>query len=73
MAVVVSEQASKAKLVYQVADDAGEMRQSSRTFSNLAANVTDDALYAGLSAVAGLLDVSGANVMRVDESVLVSE
>lgn len=73
MAVVTSDQASKAKLVYQVEDGEGGLRQSSRTFSNLLANVTDEALYTGVSAVAGLLDVSGAQVMRVDESVLVTE
>lgn len=73
MAVVETNQVTKAKLVYQVEDDMGEMKQTSKTFSNISASADNDALHAGLSAVAGLLDVSGASVVRVDESELVSE
>lgn len=73
MAIVESNQVTKAKLVFQVANAEGEMRQSSRTFSNLSASADNDALHAGLSAVAGLLDISGASVVRVDERELVSE
>lgn len=73
MAIVESNQVTKAKLVFQVENAEGEMRQSSRTFSNLSASADNDALHAGLSAVAGLLDISGASVVRVDECELVSE
>lgn len=73
MAIVESNQVTKAKLVFQVENAEGEMRQSSRTFSNLSASADNDALHAGLSAVAGLLDISGASVVRVDERELISE
>ena len=73
MAVIETNQETKAKLVYQLQSEKGEMRQTSRTFSNLAAGASNDALHAGLSARAGLLDVSGASIVRVDESELVSE
>lgn len=73
MAVIETNQETKAKLVYQLQSEEGEMRQTSRTFSNLAADASNDALHAGLSALAGLLDVSGASIVRVDESELVSE
>lgn len=73
MAIVETNQVTKAKLVYQVEDDMGELKQTSKTFSNISASADNDALHAGLSALAGLLDVSGASVVRVDESELVSE
>lgn len=73
MAVIETNQETKAKLVYQLQSEEGEMRQTSRTFSNLAANADNDALHAGLSALAGLLDVSGASIVRVDERELISE
>lgn len=73
MAVIETNQETKAKLVYQLQSEEGEMRQTSRTFSNLATGASNDALHAGLSALAGLLDVSGASIVRVDESELVSE
>lgn len=73
MAVIEANQVTKAKLVFQVQTEEGELRQTSRTFSNLAVNADNDALHAGLSAVAGLLDISGASVVRVDERELVSE
>ena len=53
--------------------DGAETVQTSRTFSNLVANVTDDALHAGMSAVAGLMDGTGHALVRVDEAELVSE
>ena len=53
--------------------DGAETVQTSRTFSNLVANVTDDALHAGMSAVAGLMDGTGHALVRVDEATLVSE
>ena len=73
MAVTASDQVTKAKLVFQKENEEGELRQTTRTFSNLVANAGNDGLYAGMSAVAGLLDATGASVVRVDESVLVSE
>lgn len=72
MAVTATNQVTKAKLVFQVENEEG-MRQTSRTFSNLVPSVGNDALHAGMSAVAGLMDVTGVSVMRVDESALVSE
>lgn len=73
MAIVETNQVTKAKLVYQIEDDQGQLKQTSKTFSNISASADNDALHAGLSAVAGLLDISGASVVRVDESELVSE
>lgn len=73
MAVVETNQETKAKLVYKIEDDGGEQRQTTRTFSNLQANVSNDNLHAGMSAVAGLLDATGVSVVRVDESTLVAE
>ena len=73
MAVIEANQVTKAKLVFQVQTEEGDMRQTSRTFSNLAAAAGNDALHAGRLAVAGLLDISGASVVRVDERELVSE
>lgn len=73
MAVVESNQVVKAKLVYQIEDDMGEIRQASKTFSNIKNGCTNDEMYNGLLAVSGLLDVQGASVVRVDERELVSE
>ena len=65
MAIVTVNQETKIKLVYQVQDEEGELRQTSRTFSNIAQGASNDAIHAGMSA--------GASVVRVDESELVSE
>ena len=73
MAIVTVNQETKIKLVYQVQDEEGELRQTSRTFSNIAQGASNDAIHAGMSAVAGLLDVTGASVVRGDESEVVSE
>lgn len=73
MAVIETNQLVKAKLVYQVESDAGEMRKTSRTFSNLAAGVDNDALMAGMNALAGLITDAAAAVVRVDEAELVNE
>lgn len=73
MAIVKTNVESKAKLVYQVEDDGGETKQTSRTFSNFIANATDQQIYDGLSAVVPLLDVTGPTIVRVDEATLVSE
>lgn len=73
MAVVGTNQVTKAKLVYQVQSTEGEMQQTSKTFSNLATSASDDAIHAGLTAIGGLLDVTGYSVVRVDETELISE
>ena len=73
MAVIETNTETKAKLVFQIEDDDGEQRQTSRTFSNLQNGVSNDALHAGMTAVAGLLDATGISVVRVDERTLASE
>lgn len=73
MAVVKTNQETKAKIVYQMPGEGSETVQTSRTFSNLVANVSDDALHAGMSAVAGLMDGTGHALVRVDEAELISE
>lgn len=73
MAVNETNKLTKGKLVFKKEGDDGELRQSTRTFSNLTAGAESDALHSGLSAVAGLLDVDGVSVVRVDESTLVEE
>lgn len=73
MAVVKTDTVTKAKLVYQRQDEAGEMRQTTKTISNLVANVTDETLYTGVSSLAGLMDASGVSLIRVDESTLATE
>lgn len=73
MAIVGTNLVTKGKLVYQIEDEQGQMKQTSKTFSNISKSADNDALHAGLSALAGLLDISGASVVRVDEQELVSE
>lgn len=73
MAVVELNPVTKAKLVYQSEDPDGEMKQTTKTFSNLVDSASNDAIYAGLSAVAGLLDDVAAQVIRVDETELTNE
>lgn len=73
MAIVETNDVHKGKLVYQIEDEQGQMKQTSKTFSNISKSADNDALHAGLSALAGLLDVSGASVVRVIEYELVSE
>lgn len=73
MAIVGTNLVTKGKLVYQIEDEDGQVKQTSKTFSNISKSADNDALHAGLSALAGLLDISGASVVRVDEQELVSE
>ena len=73
MAVTATNQVTKAKLVFQVENEEGEMRQTSRTFSNLVPNVGNDALHAGMSAVAGLMEVTAVSEMRDDHRALETE
>ena len=73
MAVNATNQITKGKLVYQKQNEEGEMVQRTKTFSNVVPSVGNDALHAGLSAVAGLIDGTGIEARRVDESTLVNE
>lgn len=73
MAVIETNQLVKAKLVYQVEGDAGELRKTSRTFSNLSASVDNDSLMAGMTALATLITDAAAAVVRVDEAELANE
>lgn len=73
MAVVATNQITKAKLAYQRENEEGEMVNKTKTFSNIVASPSNDALHAGLSAVAGLMEGTGFELKRVDESTLVSE
>lgn len=73
MAVIETNQLVKAKLVYQVEGDAGELRKTSRTFSNLSASVDNDSLMAGMTALATLITDAATAVVRVDEAELANE
>lgn len=73
MAVIESNTQLQAKLVYQVEDAGGEIRNTSKTFSNLIQNADNDAIYSGISAVAGLLDDVAASIVKVVQAELVSE
>lgn len=73
MATIETNQEIKAKLVYQVEGTGGEMTKTTRTFSNLAAGVDNDSLYAGMQALAGLVTDAAVSVVRVDEAELVNE
>ena len=73
MAVIETNQEVKAKLVYQTEGTGGEMTKTTRTFSNLAAGVDNDALLAGMNALATLITDVEAAVVRVDEAELVNE
>lgn len=73
MAVIETNQEVKAKLVYQVEGTGGVMTKTTRTISNLAAGVDNDALLAGCNALAGLITDATVSVVRVDEAELVNE
>lgn len=73
MAVIETNQLVKAKLVYQMEGDAGELRKTSRTFSNLSASVDNDSLMAGMTALATLITDAATAVVRVDEAELANE
>lgn len=73
MAVIETNQEVKGKIVYQVEGEGGVMTKTTRTFSNLAAGVDNDALMAGLNALAGLITDAAVSVVRVDEAELVNE
>ena len=71
MAIVKQNAEVRGKLVFSVVGDDGASRQVSRTFSNLAAGVTDDVLYAGMGAMAPLFASTPSAMMRVDEAALI--
>ena len=73
MAVIETNQEVKAKLVYQTEGTGGEMTKVTRTFSNLAADVDNDSLMAGMTALATLITDAAAVVVRVDEAELANE
>ena len=73
MAVIDSNIVTKGKLIYQKENEEGELVNKTKTFSNIVPGAGNDALYAGLSAVAGLMDITNPSVGKVVESSLVSE
>ena len=73
MAVTESNIVTKGRIVYQRENEEGEMVKKTKTLSNIVPGVGNDALHAGLSAVAGLIDGTGASVGKVMECTLVSE
>lgn len=73
MAVTESNIVTKGRLIYQKENGEGELVKKTKTLSNIVPGVGNEALHAGLSAVAGLLDVTGLSVGKVTECTLVSE
>lgn len=73
MAVTESNIVTKGRLIYQKGNEEGELVKKTKTLSNIVPGVGNEALHAGLSAVAGLLDVTGLSVGKVTECTLVSE
>lgn len=73
MAVTEANIVTKGRLSYQKQNEEGELVKKTKTLSNIVPGVGNEALHAGLSAVAGLLDVTGLSVGKVTECNLVSE
>lgn len=73
MAVTEANIVTKGRISYQKQNEEGELVKKTKTLSNIVPGVGNDALYAGLSAVAGLMDITGASVGKVTECNLVSE
>ena len=73
MAVTEANIVTKGKLMYQKENEEGELVKKTKTLSNIVPGVGNEALHAGLSAVAGLLDVTGPSVGKVTVCNLVSE
>lgn len=73
MAVVESNIVTKGKLMYQKENEEGELVNKTKTLSNILPGAGNEALLAGLSAVAGLLDVTGLSVGKVQECTLANE
>lgn len=73
MAVTEANIVTKGKLIYQKENEEGELVNKTKTFSNVVPGVGNEALHAGLSAVAGLIDGTGITAGKVTECTLVSE
>lgn len=73
MAVTESNIVTKGRIVYQKENEEGELVKKTKTLSNILPGAGNDAIHAGLSAVAGLMDITGASVGKVQECTLVSE
>lgn len=73
MAVVESNKDTKVKLVTLKAGLDGVQRQSTRTLSNLAKNVENDALMQGVKAITELLETAPTEIVRVDETTLTEQ
>lgn len=73
MAVVESNKDTKVKLVTLKAGLDGVQRQSTRTLSNLAKNVENDALMQGVKAITELLETVPTEIVRVDETTLTEQ
>ena len=73
MAVIESNIVTKGKLMYQKENEEGELVNKTKTLSNILPGAENEALLAGLSAVAGLLDVTGLSVGKVRECTLANE
>lgn len=73
MAVTESNIVTKGRIQYQIENDEAEMVKRTKTLSNIVPGVGNEALHAGLSAVAGLMDGTGHSIGKVTECTLVSE
>lgn len=73
MAVTEANIVTKGKLIYQKENEEGELVKKTKTLSNIVPGVGNEALHAGLSAVAGLIDGTGVTAGKVTECTLVSE
>ena len=73
MAVVESNKDTKVKLVTLKAGLDGVQRQSTRTLSNLAKNVENDALMQGVKVITELLETAPTAIVRVDETTLTEQ
>ena len=73
MAVIDSNIITTGKLIYQKENEEGELVNTTKPFSNIVPGAGNDAIHAGLSAVAGLMDITNPSVGKVVESTLVSE
>ena len=73
MAVTEANIVTKGKLMYQKENEEGELVNKTKTFSNVVPGVGNEALHAGLSAVAGLMAATGITAGTVTACTLVSE
>ena len=75
MAVVQKSSDTQAQLVYLIEDDdnPGKQKKQTKTFSNLIANPTDDQIYNGMTAVAGICEPTEPTIQRIETSELVEE